>query len=353
MKTAFSVSTNHYVPAGAMQRAGQPPMFDVPERVKSVLDRIMYTQHGEVVEAQHFGLEALKRVHTADYLDFLERACQTQLNHLGSEVLLPQFWPAQDMRLEPMPRSLAGQLGIYAGDTIAPLMAETWACAQASANTALTAQRWVGQGERSAFALCRPPGHHASAARMAGYCYINNAAVAAQAFIDASAGRVAVLDIDYHHGNGTQSIFYDRDDVFFASIHADPMDDYPYFLGHADEIGRGQGLGFNLNCPLPLGPGFNIWCAALEHCCKEISRFQPTVLVVSLGVDAHHDDPSGSFQLTSDDFIRVGQRLGQLGLPTLFVFEGGYSVPHAGVNVVNVLEGFEVTHAGNFEENRP
>lgn len=353
MKTAFNATTNEYAPAAAMQRAGQPPMFDVPERVQSVLDRIAQTRLGDVVEAQRFGVEPLQRVHRSDYLDFLERAWHTWPNNHGAEVLLPQFWPAQGMRLEPTPRSLQGQLGLYAADAIAPVLAGTWAAAQASADTALTAQRWISQGERAAFALCRPPGHHASAACMAGYCYINNAAVAAQAFIDGGAARVAILDIDYHHGNGTQSIFYERADVFFASIHADPLDDYPYFLGHADETGQGEGRGFNLNCPLPQGSGWTTWFAALEHCCQHIARYQPSVLVVSLGVDAHRDDPSGSFQLVSDDFTPIGQRLGELGLPTLFVFEGGYSVPHAGGNVVNVLQGFEATHASSFGANRP
>jgi acetoin utilization deacetylase AcuC-like enzyme len=341
MRTAFSAETAQYAPAEAMQRAGQPPMFDVPARVQSVLDQLALTQLGAVLPTQAFGTAPLLRVHGADYLAFLERAWRDWPAERGAELALPQFWPAPGLGTPTRPRSVVGQLGLYAGDSIAPLMAGTWAAAQASADTALTAQRWVSQGERAAFALCRPPGHHASADRMAGYCYINNAAVAAQAFIDGGAARVAVLDIDYHHGNGTQSIFYERADVFFASIHADPLDDYPYFQGYADEAGQGPGLGFNLNCPLPLGAGWSAWSAALEHCCQHIARYQPTALVVSLGVDAHRSDPSGSFQLVSDDFTPIGQRLGALGLPTLFVFEGGYSVPHAGLNVVNTLQGFE------------
>ncbi len=341
MRTAFSASTADYAPAEAMRRAGQPPMFDLPERVQSVLDRLAQTGLGDVVEAQTFGKAPLLRVHTAGYLDFLECAWREWPAGRSAELALPQFWPVPGSRPVRLPRSVVGQLGLYAGDAIAPLMAGTWAAARASADTALTAQRWVSQGEQAAFALCRPPGHHASADRMAGYCYLNNAAVAAQAFIDSGAARVALLDIDYHHGNGTQSIFYERADVFCASIHADPLDDYPYYMGHADEAGQGQGLGFNLNCPLPPGSGWAAWSAALDHCCRHLQRFKPTVLVVSLGVDAHHADPSGSFQLVSDDFIPIGRSLAALGVPTLFVFEGGYSVPHAGLNVVNVLQGFE------------
>jgi acetoin utilization deacetylase AcuC-like enzyme len=198
----------------------------------------------------------------------------------------------------------------------------------------------VAGGEASAFALCRPPGHHAHAATMGGYCYINNAAVASQAFVDRGAGRVAVLDVDYHHGNGTQSIFYDRSDVLVVNIHGDPQQEYPYFLGHADETGSGAGEGFNFNLPLRWGTGFTQWQEALEAGCQRVARYAPDVLVVSLGVDTYKDDPISQFKLDSPDYLRIGARIAKLGLPTLFVMEGGYAVEAIGVNVANTLEGF-------------
>ena len=197
------------------------------------------------------------------------------------------------------------------------------------------------QGERAAFALCRPPGHHAAAAAMGGYCYLNNAAIAVQALRDLGVARVAVLDVDYHHGNGTQSIFYDRADVFFVSLHGDPRVEYPYFLGHADERGSGTGLGCNLNLPLPLGTAWSGYGPALDGACQAIATYGPEVLVVSLGVDTFEADPISKFKLTSDDYLRIGRRIASLRRPTLFVFEGGYAVDAVGVNAVNVLQGFE------------
>jgi acetoin utilization deacetylase AcuC-like enzyme len=173
-----------------------------------------------------------------------------------------------------------------------------------------------------------------------GYCFLNNAALAAQHLRDAGMARVAILDIDYHHGNGTQAIFYDRPDVFFASIHGDPRTEYPFYLGHADETGTGAGLGCNLNLPLPRGSGFEAWLAALETSLAAIATFGAEALVVSLGMDTFAGDPISGFTLQSDDYLRVGERLARAGLPTVLVFEGGYAVAEVGINAVNVLEAF-------------
>lgn len=193
----------------------------------------------------------------------------------------------------------------------------------------------------AAFGLCRPPGHHAGADFFGGYCFLNNAAIAAEWLRDNGAGRVAILDVDYHHGNGTQSIFYDRSDVMFLSIHADPMDEYPYFLGHADETGARAGTGFNQNWPLPLGTGWQEYAPALDDACRWITVFKPDVVVVSLGLDCFEEDPISGFKFTSEDFLRLGQTLSRTGLPALFLMEGGYAVGALGTNCVNVLEGFE------------
>ena len=197
------------------------------------------------------------------------------------------------------------------------------------------------RGERSTFALTRPPGHHAGADFFGGDCFLNNAALAAQHLLDDGLERVAILDIDYHHGNGTQSIFYQRRDVLFTSIHGDPRQEYPFFLGHADEIGADAGLGFNMNLPLPHGASASEWFMALESACVKIASYAPQALVVSLGVDIFSGDPLSTFAVASSDFLGIGERIAGLGLPTVFVMEGGYAVAELGINVVNVLEGFE------------
>ena len=174
---------------------------------------------------------------------------------------------------------------------------------------------------------------------MGGYCFINNAAVAAQALRDGGLQRVAVLDVDYHHGNGTQTIFYERNDVFTASIQGDPRTEYPFFLGHADERGAEAGEGFNLNLPLPRGTGFEVWWAALQTAMQAVSDFAPQALVVPLGLDTFEGDPISGFKLRSADYLQVGRAIAQLGLPTVLTLEGGYAAADLGVNTVNVLEG--------------
>ena len=186
-----------------------------------------------------------------------------------------------------------------------------------------------------------PPGHHAAGDLYGGYCFINNAAVCAQAFLDQGAKRVAILDVDFHHGNGTQSIFYDRPDVLFASLHGHPSDAFPHFLGYQDESGHGGGEGFNYNYPLRPNTRYDVWSQALDDACNKIRHFSPDALVISLGVDTYEGDPISFFKLTSDDFKRYGAVIASLHLPTLFVMEGGYAVEEIGINTVNVLTGFE------------
>jgi len=328
-----------------MARAGQPPNFDTPERVRTVLEALQAQGRHALHLTGDVGLAPIAQVHQADYLKFLQTAWERWPRERGAELALPQFWPGPGSPAGGMPARcpdvLVAQLGWFAGDAIAPLMAGTWAAAYESAQVALSAQRAVAEGARSALALCRPPGHHAGSARMAGYCYLNNAAIAAQAFINGGMSRVAVLDVDYHHGNGTQEIFYERCDVLFCSVHADPAEDYPYFVGRAEETGAGPGEGFNLNCPLPVGSDWAAWREAMDRCCRRITSFAPQALVVSLGVDTHRDDPSGSFKLEIGDYVDVGRRLADMGLPTLFVLEGGYALEVLGANVANVVAGFE------------
>ncbi len=207
-------------------------------------------------------------------------------------------------------------------------------------NVALSAAEAIHAGERAAFALARPPGHHASRDVFGGYCYLNNIAIAAQWLADKGL-RTAVLDVDYHHGNGTQSIFYGRDDVLFVSIHADPGFAYPHYLGFADERGEGMGEGANLNLPLPRGTGWRDYATALDAALKRIGDFGLDVLLVSLGLDTFEADPICQFRLRTEDYLRLGEKLARLGKPTQFVFEGGYNLDALAENTCNVLEGFE------------
>jgi acetoin utilization deacetylase AcuC-like enzyme len=232
-------------------------------------------------------------------------------------------------------------MGLFSYDAGSPLTSGTWVAAREGAACAWSAAQHVAQGARSAFALTRPPGHHAGMDFFGGYCFLNNAAIAAQALRDAGCTRVAVLDIDYHHGNGTQAIFYDRADVFVCSVHGDPQTEYPYYLGYADERGAGAGEGFNLNLPLPLGSPDGPWLDAGDKALARIREFAPTALVVALGLDASESDPLQGLKVTGAGFHAMAGKIAGLGLPTVLIQEGGYLSDDLGRNLVQFLSGFE------------
>lgn len=317
------------------------PCFEMPRRAYLIRDRVIETGLGEIVGPQSFGRAPLERVHAPDFIEFLSSAWADWTASGRDFDALPWIWPTQNLR-RIKPERIDGRLGYYSFDAGTPITAGTWRAAETSANVALTAARLIADGaHRAVFALCRPPGHHAAAELYGGYCFLNNAAIAAQYLIDGGAERIAILDVDYHHGNGTQAIFYDRPDVLFLSLHGDPRDEYPFFLGWADERGAGDGEGFNVNYPLPWGTGFPAWAEALEDACGRVAAYAPDILLVSLGVDTFKEDPISKFRLESTDFTTYGRRIARLGLPTLFVMEGGYAVEQIGINAVNVLQGFE------------
>jgi acetoin utilization deacetylase AcuC-like enzyme len=239
------------------------------------------------------------------------------------------------------PNHVEGQLGYYALAGETSLTEGTWEAAYSSAQVALTGVARIRDGARAVFSLCRPPGHHATADMFGGYCFLNNAAIAAQDFRKNGAAKVAILDVDFHHGNGTQDIFYNRDDVLVISLHGDPLETFPYHLGHASETGTGAGKGFNVNYPMPPNTPFGIWRAALTKGLSKIADFKPDVLIISLGVDTFENDPISFFNLKSEDFTTIGTDIAAAGLPTHFIMEGGYDVDEIGLNMVNVLEGFE------------
>ncbi|TVQ56294.1 MAG: histone deacetylase family protein [Rhodobacteraceae bacterium] len=317
------------------------PPFEKPERVAHILARLAERGFPAVEPPVEHGLDMVARVHAPDYLHFLETVWPrwTAAGYAGEAI--PTVWPSRRMTRKGPPEEIDGAIGWYAlcGET--SISGGTWEAARAAADVALTAADLVAGGERAAFALCRPPGHHAAQDMFGGYCFLNNAAIAAERLRDRGAATVAVLDVDFHHGNGTQAIFWERADVPFLSLHGDPRFEFPYFLGGADEIGAGKGEGRNVNYPLPPGTGFEAWAAALEDACARIKAFGAEALVVSLGVDTFAGDPISSFKLASPDFLTYGARIARLGLPTLFVMEGGYAVAEIGVNTVNVLEGFQ------------
>ncbi len=240
-------------------------------------------------------------------------------------------------------RIAAGGPSYLSLDPDTALNVHTWEAALAAAGAAIDATEAVVAGElANAFCAVRPPGHHACRNRAMGFCFFNNVAVAAKyALQRLGLQRVAIVDFDVHHGNGTQDIFYDRADVLFASIHGEPPVSYPYFSGYADERGIRAGEGFNLNLPLPKGTLWDTYSAALDHAAAAIAAHAPDALVVSLGVDTFEHDPISHFRLRSPDYLRIGAALARLDVPTLFVMEGGYMVDEIGVNAVNVLLGFE------------
>ncbi len=317
------------------------PCYEMPKRADLVLDQVKQRALGPVEAPEDWPLEALTRVHDRDYVDFLQGAWAEWSADGRTHDALPLAWSVRGLR-DLVPQSIMGRLSYYSFDAGTPITAGTWQAVKGSADVALSGQeRLVREGHRAVFSLCRPPGHHAAANYYGGYCFLNNAAIAAQALRDGGAERVAVFDVDYHHGNGTQSIFYDRNDVFFASVHGDPHENFPFFLGHADETGSGAGEGFNANWPLPWGSGFEVWQEAFNQALGRLRDYAPDVLVISLGVDTFKDDPISGFKLESDDYFKIGRALAGLNRPTLFIMEGGYAVEEIGINTVNLLTGFE------------
>lgn len=340
MKTFHSALHHAHHAAGEFNRGHIGPAYECPVRADRVLAALQAARFGPLLPPRPFGLQPVLRLHDPAYVDFL-RGAHAEWVAIGRDGdALPLAWPIRGLRSDRIPDSLDGRLGHYSFDVSTPITDGTWVAAAEAADIALTAANCVAAGEAAAFALCRPPGHHAARDYCGGYCYLNNAALAAQYLRDRGAKRVAILDVDYHHGNGTQSLFYDRADVLFASIHGDPATEYPYFLGHADELGRGEGHGYNLNLPLPQGTQWDRWSDALETACKKVVGFSPDALVVSLGVDTSEDDPISNFRLRTEHFPLIGKRIAGLRLPTVLVMEGGYATDGIGDNVAGVLGGF-------------
>ena len=330
MRAFFDPRQLAHAPAQELHNGGFVPYAEHPGRAKAILAAI-----GGAGPAADHGEAPLAAVHTPAYLDFLKGAHAEWRAAGRSGDAGGYAWPV--VRRRPLaPQRIDARLGLFSFDASTPIAEGTWDGAYWASQSALTGLDAVLGGERAAFALCRPPGHHAGTDYLGGYCYLNHAAIAAQAAL-AAGRRPAVLDIDYHHGNGTQDIFYARGDVLFVSIHADPDTDYPFFWGREDETGDGEGEGATLNLPLPRGTALAQYEPALDSACAAIARFGADLLVCSFGADTYEADPISFFRLATDDYPRLANRIAQLRLPTLVVMEGGYATETLGRNVAAFL----------------
>ena len=303
---------------------------------------------GQIVTPQSVPLTALERTHSPRYLAFLRNAwseSQAQAKFVGWPVVTANQLAIRTMRTDIEPEDLLARFGLYSMDTFTGIGAGTWSAAKGGADCAVNAAHALRVGERGTFVLTQPQGHHAGADFCGGYSYLTNAALAAQHLLDDGLAKVAILDLDYQHGNGAQGIFYERADVLCLSIHGDPRQTYPYFCGHADETGAAAGLGYNVNIPLAPGSNVQAWFAALETACIRLSMYRPEALVVALGGNIFLGEQHGGFGLAPADFLRLGERLAWLGIPTTFQLEGGTVRRELGTNIVNVLEGFDCAMA--------
>ena len=336
MLTVYSPRQKAHAPLRELNNGEWMTYAESPARLNSML-----AQMGETTAPADHGLAAILAVHDPDYVAFLQSAHKAWLAQGRTGDAIGYAFPIRGRRPLQHDR-IDAKLGQFGFDAATPIAAGTWTSAYWSAQSALSALAALADGGESlAFALCRPPGHHAGRDYFGGYCYLNNAAIAARAAEAQGMGPVAVLDVDYHHGNGTQDIFYEDGGVFFASIHADPRTDYPYFWGHAEERGAGAGEGTTFNQPLPRGTRWTQYEAALGKALEAISAFGARMLIVSYGADTFANDPISHFALTTDDMQRIGSGIATLGLPTLTVMEGGYDVAALGRNVVTFRAGLE------------
>jgi acetoin utilization deacetylase AcuC-like enzyme len=337
MKVFYSKAhRRHYPPFEIFDGGLRTPYMENPDRMDQILHALRGVSWADIVTPMDFGLTPILAVHDHAYLDFLASAWTEWLDTEPKDptTLLPATFALR--RTPRIPKSILGRAGYYMMDLSACIVEGTYQAVLTSANCALGAAQAVAEkGDRSAFGLCRPPGHHAGRDYAGGYCFINNTAVAAN-WLSAK-GRVAILDIDYHAGNGTQDIFYDRDDVLTISIHADPDFEYPNFIGFADERGRGRGFGYHHNFPLPVGTDNASYFETLERAIKLISEFDLAYLVVSAGMDIYAEDPLGTIKVTTEGIREIGKRIASLELPTVVVMEGGYANDALGKNILAFL----------------
>jgi acetoin utilization deacetylase AcuC-like enzyme len=337
MKFVLSNNQAKHYPESFLVNGERHANPETPERIDMLRSGALAAGF-ELVQPADYGLGPIARVHTPEYLEFLQNAYARwqRIPGAASEVT-PNIHPTN--RDCAYPASVVAQAGYHMADASAPIAADTWESAVASAWTAVHAAEIIMAGDSMAYALARPPGHHAGADIAGGFCYLNNTAIAAQ-HLRTKYKSVAILDIDVHHGNGTQAIFYDRDDVLTISLHADPVRFYPFFWGHAGERGQGEGLGYNLNLPLPRGTSDSVFLIALDKALNRIDAFAPDAVVIALGLDAFEGDPFAGLNITTKGYRLIGQAIAaRVTCPIVIVQEGGYICDELGDNLTHFLTG--------------
>ena len=341
MKLIYTDDHREHAGAKEMRYDQMIPMSESPERMDLVIQGLADAGFQDIVKPDVFPDDHIHAIHDPGFVRFLEVAYSLWKKEFGPGGFATAY--TFGMRgMDQVPNeSVHSMLSCYTFDVCVPIVAGTWKAVRSAVDVALTGSAAITAGERAVFSLCRPPGHHASGDLAGGYCYLNNAAIAAQFYLNAGSDRIAILDVDYHHGNGTQRIFYERNDVLYLSLHARPEDEYPFLMGYAQETGACEGENYNVNLPMPLATGWHDYREALQHAISRLQAYRPDVLIVSLGVDTYKDDPVGGFALESEDYLRIGALISLAGLPTHFILEGGYAMAALGRNVGNVITGFE------------
>lgn len=337
MKAFFHPSQDLHIPRSYLSRGQMRAPQEVPDRTGQILKGLAQLDYPVEPPADH-GMRAISRVHDLSYLTFLEsahRRWKAAPEDWGDEVMSNIYVRSPNPR-----KGLLAEAAYYLADGSSPIGADTWDAAYWSAQSALSACDAILQGDRMAYAVCRPPGHHARRDAAGGFCYLNNAAIAAEALKE-HFPRVAILDTDMHHGQGVQEIFYDRNDILYVSIHGDPTNFYPVVAGYEDEKGAGPGLGYNVNLPMPHGSSEETFFARLEEATTILHLYQPDVVVLALGFDIYKDDPQAKVAVTSDGFRRLGERVSALDLPILVVQEGGYHLDTLAENTRQFFSGLE------------
>jgi acetoin utilization deacetylase AcuC-like enzyme len=337
MKAFFAEEQKRHDPTFFLSSGAPQPNPEQPERVERLLSGARAADL-EILRPENHGLGPIAAIHTPEYIDFLKRIYERWRRIEGASAeVIPNIHPIA--RTGSYPASAVGQAGYHMADTSCPISKDTWESACWSAWTAVSAADAVMAGDGWSYALCRPPGHHAFRDVAGGFCYFNNSAISAQR-LRKHADRVAIIDVDLHHGNGTQGVFYERNDVLTVSIHADPVRFYPFFWGHADERGEGLGLGYNLNLPLPRKSADAAFLDTLSAALRRVEAFAPDAIVVALGLDAFEKDPFGGLSVSTPGFARIGEAIAKLKLPTVIVQEGGYLCDELGNNLTSFLSGF-------------
>lgn len=315
MKIIYSETHKKHNPPFEIYDGVKEPYAEKSDRIEAIIKTLKGQGIREFYSPEEFQLKHIYSAHQKEYVRFLQKR---SLSLGRGQVLYPSY---------------------FILDTYTPVVKGTFEAAKSAVDVALTGAELILDGEKVVYSLCRPPGHHAEYRSMSGYCYFNNAAIAAD-FLSKK-GKVAILDIDFHHGNGTQSTFYERDDVFYVSIHADPQVKFPYISGYSAERGKGDGFGFNKNYPLPLGTTDEKYVKVLKRAIVDIKNFMPKYLVLSLGFDTYEKDPIGGFKITPSFYRQISRRIRELDFPTLLIQEGGYNVKDLGTLAYNFLQGME------------